>query len=74
MLIKIVTFMSQNPIFKGSGLIVLSVLALVFANWLKGKGKKPSFELWVFIGVAVYILVYGIYILIFRPNLWSPPY
>jgi len=71
--IKLITFMSQRPVFKGSALVVLAILALLFAWIYKGKGKMIEPSLWVFILVAVIILVFGIWILVFQPQMWLPP-
>jgi len=71
--IKLITFMSQRPVFKGWALILLGILSLLFAWIYKGKGKKVEGSLWVFILVAAFILVFGIWILIFSPQWWLPP-
>ena len=71
--LKLITFMSQRPVFKGWALIILGLLALLFAWVYKGKGNKIEGSLWVFILVAVFILVFGIWILIFSPQWWLPP-
>lgn len=71
--IKLLTFMNQRPVFKGWALIILGILALLFAWVYKGKGKKVEGSLWGFILVAVIILVFGIWILIFQPQWWIPP-
>ncbi len=71
--IKLITFMSQSPVFKGWALIILGLLALLFAWGYKGKDKKTEPNLWVFILVAAFILVFGIWILVFQPQMWLPP-
>ena len=65
--------MSQSPVFKGLALIILGILALLFAWVYKGKEKKIDANLWAFILVAVFILVFGIWVLIFQPQMWQPP-
>ena len=65
--------MSQRPVFKGGALIVLAIFALSFAWVYKGKENKIEPSLWVFILVAVIILIFGIWILIFQPQMWLPP-
>lgn len=71
--IKLLTFMNQSPIFKGVSLTILGVLAILFGLWMKKKNKKMDFNLWVYIIISVAILIYGIFVLIYRPVLWMPP-
>jgi len=71
--IRILEFTNTNPIFKGIGLIVLGLIALLFAYYMKKKWHEPktlSFN--IFIGLAVFIILYGAFILVFRPAWWIP--
>jgi hypothetical protein len=73
--IKIIQFMNQNPVFKGSGLIILGMAALLFAMYMKKRWKEPrSIGFYIFIALAVFILLYGLLILILRPQWWLPPH
>lgn len=64
-----------SPIFKGLGLIVLGVAALLFANYMNKTWKEPKNKGFsVFVGLAVFIILFGLYILLFRPAFWSLPY
>jgi len=72
---KLVQFTNTSPIFKGSAIIVVAVIALLFAFWMKKVWKeelKGGFL--VFIGIAVFVLLYGLLILILQPHWWNPPY
>jgi len=73
--IKIIQFMNLNPIFKGSGLIMLGIAALLFALYMKKEWKEPkSIGFYIFIALSAFILLYGLFILIFRPGFWLLPY
>jgi len=63
------------PLFKGPALIILGLLALLFAWWMKKKWNEPSsFGYWVFVGLAVFIVLFGLFILLFQPQWWRLPY
>ncbi|MBI5700964.1 hypothetical protein HZC34_03830 [Candidatus Saganbacteria bacterium] len=73
--IQIVQFLNFNPIFKGLGLIILGLIALLFAYFMDRKWKEPkSFGFVLFIAIAIFILLFGLYILLFHPNWWALPY
>lgn len=75
MIEKIAQITNSSPIFKGLGLVVLASFALLFAYWMDKKYKEPkTFFYFVFIGLAVFILFFGFYILLFKPNWWVLPY
>ncbi len=68
-------FTNYSPFFKGPGLIILGIAALLFAYFMKKKWNEPnSFGFYLFIAVGAIILVYGLIILLFRPNWWALPY
>ncbi|MBU0572923.1 MAG: hypothetical protein KKH83_00415 [Candidatus Margulisbacteria bacterium] len=70
-----IQFTDRSPLFKGSALILLALFALGFAYFVKKKwGEQGSFGYYLFAGVAVLILIYGLYILVVRPNWWALPY
>ncbi len=72
---KIVQFTSFNPFFKGPALIILGLCALLLAYYMKRKWKEPnSFGYFLFIGLAIFIIFFGLYILVFRPLWWKLPY
>ncbi len=71
--VRIIAFISQNPLFKGISLIVLAVLAALFGLWFN-KGNNVSKGFWGYMLVVLVIFIYGIYILIVRPQWWLPPY
>jgi len=72
---KIVQFTNYSPFFKGPALIILGLLALVFAYVAKKRWKQgPEWGYWIFMGLSVFIMVFGLYILILRPKWWVLPY
>lgn len=72
--VKIVQF-TESALFKGPALIVLGLLALLFAWWMKKKWNEPtSLGYRIFIGLAVFIILFGLYILAFQPQWWKLPY
>jgi len=71
--IQILIFINQSPIFKGSGLIILGILALLFVRYVKAKGEKWQTGLIIFTLISAFILSYGLFILIFQPQWWLPP-
>ena len=73
--VRLLQFVNMNPVFKGSSVIIVGLLALLFALWMRAKWKEPlKGGFLVFIGLAVFIVLYGFFILIFRPNWWALPY
>jgi len=73
--VKIIQFTNMNPVFKGCSVIIVGLLALLFAIWMRQRWKEPlKGGFIVFIGLSVFIILYGLYILIFRPNWWALPY
>ena len=73
--VRLLQFINMNPIFKGSSVIIVGLLALLFVLWMRAKWKEPfKGGLLVFIGLAVFIVLYGFLILILRPNWWVLPY
>jgi hypothetical protein len=73
--IKIVQFTNMSPIFKGLAVIIIGLLALVFAWWMKKRWQEPlQGGFLVFMALAVFILLYGLFILFFQPQWWKLPY
>jgi peptidoglycan/LPS O-acetylase OafA/YrhL len=72
---KIVQFTNYSPFFKGSALIILGLLALLFAFWINKKRKEPfKGGFLVFVSLAAFIVLFGLYITIFQPAWWKLPY
>jgi hypothetical protein len=64
-----------SPIFKGLALVLLSCIALLYAYWMKKRfNEQKSAFYYIFIGLAIFILLYGLFILTVRPNWWALPY
>ena len=75
LLINLVEFTNMNPIFKGSAVAITGILALLFAWWMNKRWGEPlKGGFLVFIGIAVFVVLYGLFILIVRPLWWNPPY
>lgn len=72
---KFVFFTNFNPAFKGGGTIIVGLLALLFALYMKSRRKEPatlSYNL--FLGLSIFVILYGLFILIFHPAWWVLPY
>jgi len=66
---------NMSPVFKGTTVIIIGLLALLFSWWMKEKWKEPlKGGFLVFIGLSIFIVIYGLYILVFQPNWWKLPY
>lgn len=73
--VKLVQFTNMNPVFKGASVTTVGLLALLFALWMRHRWKEPlKGGFLVFAGLAVFIVLFGLYILIFQPNWWALPY
>jgi len=73
--VRIIQFTNMNPIFKGASVTIVGLLALFFALWMRDKWKEPlRGGFLIFIGFSIFIILYGLFILIFRPQWWSLPY
>ena len=73
--VKLAQVTNFSPIFKGSAVLIIGLLALLFAWWMQKRWKEPlqgGFK--VFIGVAVFIVLFGLFILVFQPQWWKLPY
>ncbi|MBI5399909.1 hypothetical protein HZB07_04810 [Candidatus Saganbacteria bacterium] len=72
---KLIVFMNLDPVFKGSSIIIVSLLSLLFAKWLKARWQEPfKGGFLVFVGIATFTLFYGLFILLIRPHWWALPY
>ena len=74
-LARFVEFTNMNPTFKGGSTAVVGLIALLFALWMNKRWKEPlKGGFLIFIGVAVFIVLYGLFVLIFQPQWWKLPY
>jgi hypothetical protein len=71
---RLIIITNLSPIFKGSATLFIGVLALFFALYMKKKGEPEGIGIKVFIGLSIFIIIYGLYILLFRPDWWLLPY
>ena len=73
--IKVIQFVNMNPVFKGGATIIVGSLALLFALWVRKRFNEPDTIFYkIFVGTCIFIILYGSYILVFRPNWWLLPY
>jgi hypothetical protein len=73
--VRLIQFTNMNPVFKGASVTIAGLMALLFALWMKERWKEPlKGGFLVFIGLSIFIILYGLFILIFRPQWWSLPY
>ena len=72
---KFIQFTDMSPIFKGGSVTIVGLFALLFALWMHRRWKEPlRGGFLVFIGVSIFIVLFGLYILIFQPQWWKLPY
>jgi glucan phosphoethanolaminetransferase (alkaline phosphatase superfamily) len=73
--VSLVSFTGMNPTFKGGSVALVGLLALLFAFWMNRRWKEPlKGGFLVFIGVSVFIVLYGLFVLVFQPQWWKLPY
>ena len=73
--VKFIQFTNMSPVFKGGSVMIAGLIALLFAMWMNWRWKEPlKGGFLVFIGLAVFIVVFGAYTLIFQPQWWKLPY
>lgn len=67
--------MNHSPLFKGPALMVLGLLALLCAYWINKKWKEPlKGGSLVFVSLAAFIVLFGLFITVFQPQWWRLPY
>lgn len=72
---ELIVFMNTSPIFKGTSVLIVGIIALLFSWWMIKKWKEPlTWQFMIFIGLSVFIVLYGLFILIFQPQWWIPPW
>jgi len=65
----------MSPWFKGGSVTIVGLTALLFAWWMKKRWQEPvrgGFV--VFVGLAAFITLFGLFILLFHPQWWRLPY
>jgi hypothetical protein len=73
--VRLIQFMNMHPVFKGSSVTMVGLLALFFALWMRRRWEEPfRGGFLVFVILAVFITLYGLFILIFQPQWWKLPY
>ena len=73
--VAILEFVNTNPIFKGLCTMLVGSLALAFAYYMEKRWKEPRTpQFMIFIGLSAFIVLYGLFILVFRPAWWIPPW
>ncbi|PIS28350.1 hypothetical protein COT42_08245 [Candidatus Saganbacteria bacterium CG08_land_8_20_14_0_20_45_16] len=73
--VKLIQFTNMNPLFKGGGVLIVGLLAFLFAWWMKKRWQEPVRSgFLVFVGLSVFITLYGLFILAVRPLWWRLPY
>jgi hypothetical protein len=72
---NILLFMNTSPVFKGLSVIIAGLIALLFWYYMKKRwGEPDSFGYKAFFYFSVFVVLYGLYILMFRPDWWALPY
>lgn len=73
--VKFIQFTNMSPIFKGGSVAIVGLIALLFALWMNRRWKEPlRGGFLVFIALSIFIVLYGLFILIFQPQWWRLPY
>jgi len=72
--VKIIQITNMSPVFKGIATILAGVIALSFVLYMKKKGEPESIGVKVFTYISIFIILFGLYILIFKPGWWELPY
>ncbi len=70
-----IIFMNTSPFFKGITVIIAGLIGLGFSCWMVKRWREPmSLQFMIFIGLSIFIALYGLFILIFQPQWWIPPW
>jgi len=73
--VKFIQFINMNTVFKGGSVAIVGLVALLFALWMMRRWNEPlKGGFLVFIGVAVFVSLFGFYTLVFQPPWWRLPY
>jgi hypothetical protein len=72
---KLIIFTNLSPVFKGASIALTALVVLFFAYWMKQRWQEPiRGGFLVFIGLAGFTFLYGLFILLFQPHWWTLPY
>ncbi|OGB90784.1 hypothetical protein A2625_07055 [candidate division WOR-1 bacterium RIFCSPHIGHO2_01_FULL_53_15] len=73
--VRFIEFTNLSPVFKGGSVALVGLVALLFAFWMNKRWREPrKGGFLVFIGVAAFVALYGLFVLIFQPQWWKLPY
>jgi uncharacterized membrane protein HdeD (DUF308 family) len=73
--VKLMQITNMSPLFKGSAVLIIGIFALLFAWWMHKRWKEPlQGGFLIFIGVAIFVVFFGLFILVFQPQWWKLPY
>jgi len=73
--IDFIKFTNMSPIFKGGSTLTVGLIALLFAFWMHKRWKEPlEWRFLIFIGVAAFVTLFGLFVLVFQPQWWKLPY
>jgi hypothetical protein len=73
--VNFIKFTNMNPLFKGGATLVIGLIALLFAWWMHKRWKEPlQGTFLVYIGVAAFVTLFGLFVLVFQPQWWKLPY
>ena len=73
--VQMIEFTNTSPFFKGGATMLVGILALGLVLWFMNKTKR-QWEIGqkIFVVLSVFIILYGLFILIAQPHWWNPPY
>jgi hypothetical protein len=73
--VKFIQYTNLSPLFKGASVTAVGLCALLFALWMRWRWQEPLRPgFLVFIGVTLFIILFGLFGLIFQPPWWQLPY
>jgi len=72
---RIIMFTNTSPIFKGLSVMIAGLIALGFWYYMKKRWSEPeSAGFTFFLWFSVFVILYGLFILVVRPGWWKLPY
>ena len=72
---KLIQITNYSTTFKGLAVAVAGLAGLGFWYYMKTKWNEPeSFGFKVFHWFSVFVIFFGLYVLLFRPGWWKLPY
>lgn len=73
--VKFIQLTNMNPTFKGVAVALVGLMALFFAYWMRARWREPlKGGFLVFIGFSIFVILFGLYILLLQPRWWQLPY